>query len=133
MAPGSHRGEFAKLDKMQLRPGFTGAVTVASSIITLCGPASGGIVAPLVLIGCDIAFVAGYSNLDRVICQNAATDAETDGWASDADQTFATALTGTIFSVVDTPVYLYAASTGRIIFGLCFVSRRTNLDIETEV
>jgi len=92
---GSHRGEFTKLDKMQLRSEFTGAVTVASSIISLCGPAT--------------------------------------GWASDTDRTFATALTGTMFSGVDTPVYLYVASTGRIIFGLCFVRRRINLDIETEV
>ncbi|MBA63698.1 MAG: hypothetical protein CMJ76_15185 [Planctomycetaceae bacterium] len=55
--PASRRGEFTKLDKMQLRPEFTGAVTVASSIISLCGPVSGGIVTPLALIGCHIAFV----------------------------------------------------------------------------
>lgn len=74
----------------------------------------------------------GYSNLDYVIYQNAVTDTGIDVWASDTDRTFASVLTGPIFSVLYTTLCLFAVYTGRSIFRLCFVRRRSKLNIDTE-
>jgi hypothetical protein len=131
----------------QLRPEFIEAVDAANSswwfaLAWIIPPAlifpsvvwrwGGCIIAPVAVIGCYVAFVSGYANLDRVIQQNAVTDDEIDVWASDTDRTFAPVLTGPIFSVVYTAVCLCAAYTGRLIFRLCFFRRRSNLEIVTE-
>ena len=131
----------------QLRPEFIEALDAANSswwfvFAWIIPPAlifpsvawrwGGCIVAPVAVIGFYVAFVGGYWNLDRVLQQNAVTADERDIWASDTDRTFAPVLTGPILSVVYTTVCLCAAYAGRFIFRLCFVRRRSNLDIGTE-
>ncbi len=131
----------------ELRPEFIEALDAANSswwfvfawIIppALIFPAvvwrwGGCIVAPVAAIGFYVAFVGGYWNQDRVLQQNAVTADELEIWASDTDRTFAPVLTGPILSVAYTTVCLCAAYAGRFIFRLCFVRRRSNLDIDTE-
>ncbi len=131
----------------QLRPEFTEAVDAANAswwfvFAWIIPPAllfpsaawrwGGCIAAPVAVIGCYVAFVGGYMNLDRVIHQNAVTDDEMSVWASDTDRTFAPVLTGPIFSVGYTTVCLCAVYIGRFIFGLFLGRLQGDLGIAME-